>query len=161
MRRSKSFVRRLLSFTSSFSELSSPPIRTRVRIALAAVPALASLGLSACAVRTYPPRVGGYATVYASDVPPDIYSYPRAPFQDGYAYLVHDDWYYPSGGSWVVIQGEPVELHRYRGTYVNGAPPAYRGGYGGSRGYYEGHGSSYRQQAPPAYGYPPPAVRVR
>ncbi|MDP9150249.1 MAG: hypothetical protein M3O36_09960 [Myxococcota bacterium] len=125
-----------------------------------ALVALAALGpLAACTVRTYPPRVAGYATVYAADVPPDVSSYPRAPFQGGYAYLVHDEWYYPSDGGWVVIQGEPVELHRYRATYTNSAPPAYRGGYGGGA-YYEGRGS-YRQQAPPAYGYPPPAVRVR
>ncbi len=123
----------------------------RARLATAAL----LLALSACTVRAYPPTIGGYATVYASDVPADIYAYPRAPYAGGYAYLVHDEWYYPSRGGWVVLQGEPGELHRYRSTVVTSAPPAYRGEYYGRR-------RDYRQEAPPAsYGYPPPAVRVR
>jgi hypothetical protein len=107
-------------------------------------------GLPACVARVYPPTVGGYATVYADSVPPDIYAYPRVAYGGGYAYLVDGAWYYPSSGGWVVLQGEPPELYRYRTTYVQQAPPAYGP-------YYRG-----RTYAPPAqYGYPPPAVRTR
>jgi hypothetical protein len=101
-----------------------------------------------CVVRAAPPVVGGYATVYADDVPPNIYSYPHVWYDGGYAYLVGDQWYYPSGGGWVMLRGEPRELYRYRSDYV--------------------YGRTYRQAAPPAYGpqgpvrsYPPPAERVR
>jgi hypothetical protein len=112
-------------------------------------------GLPACAVRAYPPAVGGYATVYADGVPTDIYAYPHVPYEGGSAYLVGDRWYYPTGGGWVVLAGEPPELYRYRTTYVQQAPPTYRG-------YYRSY--EPRQYAPPApapYGYPPPATRVR
>jgi hypothetical protein len=111
-----------------------------------------SIGLGACAVRAYPPTVGGYATVYADGVPADIYAYPHVSYEGSYAYLVGDRWYYPSGGGWVVLQDEPRELYRYRSTNVRRAPPAY------------GPGNEPREYAPPAqsqYGYPPPAVRVR
>ena len=112
----------------------------------------ALLSLPGCTVRTYPPTVAGYATVYASDVPVDIYAYPHVYYEGGYAYLVGDRWYYPTGGGWVVLRGEPPELHRYRTIYVQRAPSAYPGYH---RGYEE------RQYAPPAYSYPPPATRER
>jgi hypothetical protein len=123
-----------------------------------AKPVLAALvlsllgGTAACAVEEYPPAVGGYATVYAYDVPPNIYAYPHAYFEGGYAYLANDRWYYPSRGGWVMLRREPPQLYRYRTTYVQPAPPAYRG--------YERE--PYRAPVPPApYAYPPPATRVR
>ena len=113
---------------------------------------LAALGtLSGCVARVGPPAVGGYATVYADSVPANVYSYPHVWYGGGYAYLVGDQWYYPSSGGWVVLREEPQELYRYRSTY----------GYPGGPGYY---GRTYRQAPPPAYtpyGYPPPATRVR
>jgi hypothetical protein len=112
----------------------------------------ALVGTPACAVRAYPPTIGGYATVYADNVPVDIYTYPHVYYGGSYAYLVGDRWYYPSGGGWVVMRGEPPELYRYRSTYVRRAPPAYPG-------YRRGY--EPRQYAPPAYGYPPPATRVQ
>jgi hypothetical protein len=131
------------------------PLRTpRARAVRAgAVAGLIGLGaVAGCASETYPPTVGGYTTVYATDIPPDMAVYPRAPYARGYAYLVGNSWYYPTGGRWVVLQEEPPELYRYRTTYVQAAPPAYRA----PPAYYP------RQYAPPAqYGYPPPAVRVR
>ena len=77
--------------------------------------------------------------------------YPRVAYAGGYAYLVGNSWYYPSGSRWVVLRQEPPELYRYRTTtYV--APPVYRAA----------PVYTPRQYAPPAqYSYPPPAVRVR
>ncbi|MBV9946687.1 MAG: hypothetical protein JOZ69_07560 [Myxococcales bacterium] len=107
---------------------------------------VAGLAVAGCAVHAYPPAVGGYATVYADDVPPNIETYPRVSYEGGYAYLVNDRWYYPTSSGWVVLREEPRELYRYRADYGRRARP----------GYYP------RQSAPPAqYGYPPPAVRVR
>jgi hypothetical protein len=123
---------------------------TRSIRAIAALAVLAVGGMSGCAEEAYPPTVGGYPTVYATSVPPDMTAYPRAAYGGGYAYLVGNSWYYPSGRRWVVLQSEPPELYRYRTTYV--APPVYRAA------------PVYppRQYAPPAqYSYPPPAVRVR
>jgi hypothetical protein len=118
--------------------------------AIAASAAIAVIGVSGCAAEAYPPTVGGYTTVYATSVPPDIAVYPRVGYAGGYAYLVGNSWYYPSGRRWVVLQGEPPELYRYRTTYV--APPVYRAA----------PVYTPRQYAPPAqYSYPPPAVRVR
>jgi hypothetical protein len=113
----------------------------------------ALVGLPGCTVRTYPPAVAGYATVYAGDVPVDIYAYPHVYYDGSYVYLVGDRWYYPTERGWVVLRGEPPQLYRYRTTYVQRAPSAYPG-------YYRGY--ERRQYAPPApYGYPPPATRVR
>jgi len=107
-------------------------------------------------VRTYPPAVGGYATVYAENVPPNIYAYPHVSYGGSYAYLVDDRWYYPSEGRWVVLREEPAELRHYRSTYIQQAPPAY------GRYPYRQYPYEERRSAPPAqYGYPPPAVRVR
>jgi hypothetical protein len=112
---------------------------------------------SGCAADGYPPTVGGYTTVYASQVPPDMAAYPRVAYGGNYAYLVGDSWYYPSGNRWVILQQEPPQLYRYRTSYyVPSAPPAYRAV--PVRGAYP----VPRQYAPPVqYGYPPPAVRVR
>jgi hypothetical protein len=108
------------------------------------------LASSACAARVYPPTVGGYATVYADSVPPDITTYPHVAYEGGNAYLVDGRWYYPSGGGWVVLREEPPVLYGYRSRYVQHAPPAYE---------YRRYPGRY---APPAqYGYPPPAVRER
>ncbi len=124
------------------------PTRTLGPVVLLA----ALAGLPACAARVYPPTVGGYATVYADSVPPDIYAHPHVYYEGSYAYLVGDTWYYPSSGGWVVLTREPAPLYRYRSTYVQHAPPAYRG-------YYRGYPGRY---APPRqYSYPPPAERVR
>ena len=123
-----------------------------------AKPALTALllsllsGTAACTVQGYPPAVGGYETAYADNVPPDIYTHPHVYFSGGYAYLANDRWYYPSRRGWVVLQREPPQLYRYRTTYVQQAPPAYRG--------YEREPST--APVPPApYAYPPPATRVR
>lgn len=117
----------------------------RTRIASVLVVGLAFTGLGACAVDAYPPAIGGYATVYAGNVPPDIYAYPRVYYEGDYAYLVGNRWYYPSRQGWAVFRDEPPVLYRYRvSTYRPYRP-------------YEP-----RRPAPPApFGYPPPATRVR
>ncbi len=110
-----------------------------------------ALTLSGCAVEAEPPVVGGYATVYATDVPPDIYGYPRVYYGSDYAYLVGDQWFYPYAGRWVVLRREPPALYRYRIGYG-------RGGYYG--GYYGGYGSGYgyRQYYQPGVNVAPPAA---
>jgi hypothetical protein len=123
---------------------------------LAALVATLAAAPIACAP-AYPPTVGGYATVYADDVPSNIYAYPHVYFDRSYAYLVRDRWYYPSTGGWVVLRTEPPQLYRYRSTYRQEAPPAYAPGYDP---YYR----RYEQRpyvSPAPYGYPPPATRVR
>jgi hypothetical protein len=118
-----------------------------VRAFTAAVALAAGIGISGCAADVYPPTVGGYTTVYATNAPPDMTAYPRFAYAGGYAYLVGNRWYYPSGRRWVVLREEPPQLYRYRTTYV--APPLYR-----AVPVY-----APRQYAPPTqYGYPP---RVR
>jgi hypothetical protein len=108
-----------------------------------------TVGAAGCAAEVYPPTVGGYTTVYATNVPPDMSVYPRASYAGGYAYLVGNSWYYPSGGRWLVLRREPPELYRYRTAYVT--PPVYR-----SVPVY-----APRPYAPPMqYGYPPPVVPV-
>jgi len=132
----------------------------------------ALVGLPACAVPGYPPAVGGYATVYADTVPEDIYAYPHVYYDGADTYLVGNQWYYPTGGGWLVLRSEPPYLNRYR-SYFYGGAPGYSGAYG-APGYYGGpypYGRPYRygrpypygryNVAPPAYGYPPPAQRVR
>lgn len=110
----------------------------------------AVVAVSGCAAE-YSPTVGGYSTVYAANVPPDMSVYPRVGYAGGYAYLVGNSWYYPNGARWVVLQQEPPPLYRYRMTYV--AAPVYRPA---------PPGYAPRQYAPPPqYGYPPAAVRVR
>ena len=125
---------------------------------LAAAVALAGLALSGCTVEAEPPVVGGYATVYAADVPPDIYGYPHVYYDGGYAYLVGDQWFYPYEGRWVMLRSEPPALYRYRVGYARG------GYYGGGvyRRYYR-PGVNVAPAAPPAryYSRPPPAERVR
>lgn len=121
-----------------------------------------SAALSGCTVEAEPPAVGGYATVYAGDVPPDIYAYPHVYYEGGYAYLVGDQWYYPYAGRWVVLRSEPPALYRYRIGYAN---RGYYGGYGsyGYRRYYQPGVNVAPPAAPPAryYSRPPPAERVR
>jgi hypothetical protein len=117
--------------------------------ALGAAAALSALlGVTRCTAEVYPPAVGGYTTVYATNVPPDMTVYPRVAYAGGYAYLVGNRWYYPHQDRWVVLQQEPPELYRYRARYV--APPVYRAA----------PVYAPRQYAPPVqYGYPPPPVQ--
>lgn len=117
----------------------------------------AGLAQSGCAVEAEPPALGGYATVYAADVPPDIYAYPHVYYDGGYAYLVGDQWYYPYADRWVVLRSEPPALYRYRVGYGRGYY------YGGYRGYGRRYYRPGVYVAPPArhYGRPPPAERVR
>jgi hypothetical protein len=98
--------------------------------------------------------VGGYATVYAEAVPADIDAYPHVYYGGAYAYLVGDDWYYPTGGGWVVLRGEPPELYQYRARYYAARP------YYGGR-YYRGYNVAPPAPVAPQYAYPPPATRVR
>jgi hypothetical protein len=93
---------------------------------LAAVAVFSGASAIAGCTAVVAPNVGGYSTVYADNVPPDIYAYPRVWFSGGYAYMVGDSWYYPNGGRWLRLRGEPPELHRYRAEY--GRAP-----YGGGR----------------------------
>lgn len=120
----------------------------------------ALVGLPACEVDAYPPAVGGYGTIYADTVPDDIYAYPHVYYDGGYAYLVGDQWYYPTTGGWVVLRSEPPALYRYR-SYYYGAAPGYYGRYEYRRPYYVRPRGRRYNVAPPAYGYPPPAQRVR
>jgi hypothetical protein len=94
-----------------------------------------------CATRVYTPTAVGLEATYVDTAPEGIYAYPHVWYGDRYAYLVENHWYYPGADGWVVLRREPPELFDYRTRYVQPAPPAYR--------------------TPPAYGYPPPAVRVR
>jgi hypothetical protein len=121
-----------------------------------------ALGGSASVATVGPPYVGGYATVYAPAVPPDIGRYPHVYYEGGYAYLVDGAWYYPTTSGWVVLTQEPPPLARYR-AYLRGAaaasaaPPAPTYQYGP-------HAAPPRRYAPlPQYGYPapPPATPVR
>jgi hypothetical protein len=146
----------------------------------AALGAASPAFLPSCTVSAYPPTVGGYETVYVDNVPPDIYAYPHASYEGGYAYLVGGRWYYPAhGGRWVVLRQEPPELYRYRTDYVQRAPPAYVARPPYNQPYrpnqpYQAYPRApqppppvrqqpppVRQQPPPVhYGYPPPARPV-
>ena len=57
-----------------------------------------------------PVVVYGYPAVRVVTVPQDVYLYPRAEYQGGYAYYVNDAWYYESPRGWVVFQRAPREL---------------------------------------------------
>ncbi|WP_438006150.1 hypothetical protein WME89_47290 [Sorangium sp. So ce321] len=91
---------------------------TRSVLAAAALVAGASL-LMGClgTVATEGFVVSGYPAVRAEAVPVEIAAYPRVYFRGTYAYLVGDEWYYPTNRGWVVFEEEPVELRRYRHTY--------------------------------------------
>ncbi|XXX75794.1 hypothetical protein WMF30_49910 [Sorangium sp. So ce134] len=67
--------------------------------------------------------VSGYPAARAEVVPVEIAAYPRVYFRGTYAYLVDDQWYYPTNRGWVVFEEEPAELRRYRQTYE--ASPRY------------------------------------
>lgn len=90
--------------------------------ALPALFVVAVGGLAACSADVYPPSVGGYATVSVDTVPPDIYAYPHVAYEGSNAYLVRDNWYYPTARGWVRLRREPPELARYRVNY-RPAPP--------------------------------------
>jgi hypothetical protein len=130
------------------------PLQQRLRAGTSAAAIAMAIGAGGCAAEVYPAPVAGYATVYATNVPPDMSVYPRVAYSNDYAYLVGNRWYYPNrypgGTRWVVLQQEPPQLYRYRTTYVPAGPRVYRAP------------SPYpRQYAPPGqYGYPPPADRV-
>src|SRR5690348_3632066 len=88
---------------------------------------LLAASMTACAAEVYPPTAPGYATLYAGDVPADIYDYPHVAYEGGVAYLVADTWYYPTARGWVRLRHESPELARYRAYnrgYVRPAPPA-------------------------------------
>ena len=113
----------------------------RPRTALfALLGALALLPACAATVEPEPPVYGGYATVYTTSVPEDIYARPYVYYAGRPAYYVQGRWYTESPRGWVYYRSAPPELERHR-PYVQQAPPAPR-------------------TAP--YAYPPePAVRVR
>jgi hypothetical protein len=151
MRRALATAFRAFAGIRTLGPHSQVPVAARTAL-LAALAAPAILGLPACLVASEPPFVGGYATVYASAVPADIYAYPHVWYEGGYAYLVGERWYYPSSGGWVVLRGEPAPLFRFRQVYGYRGAPAY--------------GTTLRQTAPPAPpvyrpAFPPPAERVR
>ena len=124
------------------------PIRTCISAAALA----AAIGVSGCTAEVYPPKVGGYTTVYATNVPPDMTLYPRVAYAGSDVYLVGNSWYYPYGHRWLVLRQEPPELYRYRTTTLVARPVYQR----------VPPGYVSRPYAPPAqYGYPPPAVPVR
>ena len=77
--------------------------------------------LSACMVSAEPPVVGGYATVYADDVPVNVDVYPHVAFEGGYAYYVNDRWYFRRSGRWLRMREEPPALRGYRTTYLRPA----------------------------------------
>jgi hypothetical protein len=131
------------------------PLQSFAVVAAAAAFACASAG---CAAEVYPPTVGGYTTVYATSVPPDMTPYPRVAYAGNYAYLVGNRWYYPASGRWVVLQQEPPPLYRYRTTtYVQA--PAYRPAPPAPPGPYY-RPAPPRPYVPPAqYAYPPPPPR--
>jgi hypothetical protein len=81
--------------------------------------------LPACTIEPATPFIGGYATMYASTVPPDIATYPRVWYSDRFVYLVGDQWYAPQGRSWVVLRREPPVLQQYRMAYRPRPPAAW------------------------------------
>src|SRR5579863_9210158 len=89
--------------------------------------ALTGIAVAGCAVGVEPPVVGGYATVYADDVPVNVEAYPSVAYEGGFAYYVHDRWYYRRDGRWLRMREEPPALRTYRTTYWRPAPPAHRG----------------------------------
>jgi hypothetical protein len=99
-----------------------------------------------------------YPVATVETVPAGIHYAPRVIYQDRYAYLVDDRWYYPAAGGWVVFRQEPRELRPYR-VYYSGTrrSPVYT-----NRPGYRGVPPAYRQRDPdryryrdPAYGAPP------
>lgn len=67
----------------------------------------------------------GYVYVNPSEIPPNIYSYPRAPYANGYAYWVYDRWYYPLASGWVSLTIEPAVLAPYRTQFYYTYGPRY------------------------------------
>jgi hypothetical protein len=120
---------------------------------LGSIALLATLiGVAGCAVDPYPPTVGD-ASNYSDGVPADVYAYPHVSYAGGYAYLVRNQWYYPSEGRWVLLRREPPTLYRYRVNYGQRSAPAYPGY---PRGY-----DRWRYVPPTEYGYPRPLPPVR
>ena len=85
-----------------------------------------ALGLSAagCTATIEPPSaVVTTDDVYVtSEVPVDIYAYPRVWYGGTYVYLVDGRWYAPRGRGWVIYRREPQELSRYRTNYQRSSP---------------------------------------
>jgi hypothetical protein len=79
--------------------------------------------ISACSAEPYPPYVGGYATVNADTVPPDIYTYPHVAYEGSNAYLVNDAWFYPTPRGWVRLRHESPQLARYHADYRAASRP--------------------------------------
>jgi hypothetical protein len=108
------------------------------RVALLGLLGVLSLLGSAGCEATFTP-MPAYAVVPATDVPVDVWGYPRVYYGDSYVYLVNGLWYRPTPRGWVVFRTEPVELSRQR-TRIYATPrrpsPAVRA---------------------PVYGYPRPA----
>lgn len=109
-------------------QLSSPQA-TRVigRVGVIAATAVLAVGAAGCAAE----GTVGYAYGYPSygyydqypgyialdTVPYDVYSYPRAWYQGGYAYWDGGRWLYPTQRGWFTFRSEPTELGRYRTRY--------------------------------------------
>ena len=90
---------------------------------------LGLLGAAGCEATFTPAQpVYGYydgTVVAATEVPVDVWGYPRVYYGGGYAYLVNGLWYQPTARGWVVFRREPVELSRER-TRIYAARPAVR-----------------------------------
>jgi hypothetical protein len=98
----------------------------------------------------------------ATDVPPNIETYPHTNYEGRDVYLVNDRWYYQgTGNAWVYYRQAPRPLVERRETvlrqrpYVQAAPPAARVEPAPR---YEG---SYRREIDPGLRRPEPAVQVR
>lgn len=128
-----------------------------------AVVALLSLGTLACVTEVRRP----VAVVYDNG-DYEYESYPRYVYDGRAVFLVGDRWYYQDGGVWSYYRSEPAGLWQYRSDYYStygyqrppayGAPPAYRGRYGGAppavHSAPPAYGAPGRNNAPPAYGAP-------
>jgi hypothetical protein len=116
------------------------PIRLTTRaLAIAGALVLAPLA-TACAGTYGYDAVYGYEAVPATVVPPTIEAYPRTYYRGSYAYLVGDQWYYPTQRGWMVFREEPRELGRFRTQMAPAAPRV-------------------RAMPAPGYAYPPVAPR--
>lgn len=79
------------------------------RLAAGSLLVLASCVIGCAAHLT---EVDGYEAEYV-DAPPNIETYPRYEFRDGYAYNVNGRWYHRHGPQWVRYSRPPQEFqHR-------------------------------------------------
>ena len=117
----------------------------RQRLFGAAAVAAIAVSASGC-MATLGGSGDGYYAVEASDVPANIYAYPSAPYNGGYAYWVNNGWYYSSGSSWVALSAEPPALYGYRSRwgYAGTYSPRY---YSSSQAYRTAPGHYYGGRA--------------